>query len=245
MKEVAKAVAKARLEAMLEERIERLKEKAASGLEGISDDLGQGRVGMQWSHPSGGGMGAYDDGMVWYGSHPPTDNDYLSLYHYMTSSPESTWTLEDFFENVHFDVLSLVGRWHPDWSSGWEKNGSTGWPKGGLGSECYEKQRIAPGVDFFKKDSWYWDKEGNMVKGMPGTCGEHHEVHMGDTYYDSFEGPAPGSFAEAQVAGSHYYWDDENKWYAVENPNFEIPLPPAPDPERMKCQCCGKKHPDF
>jgi hypothetical protein len=211
----------------------------------MSDELGNTYTGT-WSYPSPAyGYHPETDGMVWYGYEPPTEEDYIGLYHDMTSSPESTWTLEDFYANVHFDVLSLVGRWHPEWNSNWNQHKSNlpDTSSGGLGSDVYKRQRVGSGVKFADEPVWHYNPAGDLVKEVPDNCGAYH--------YDSqrevnVAGPQPDSQA-AMLLGrrGRYYWDDKNQYWEIEGSRVSLPPREEPVADEMVCRHCGKRHPSF
>lgn len=212
----------------------------------MSDSTLEKTGGGQWSYPSPAyGKNPESDGMVWFGFEPPTDDDYLDLYHYMTSAPESTWTLADFYDNVHFDVYSLVGRWHPLWNSNWNRNKSNlpATSSGGLESDVYQRQRVGSGVKFAKEPVWHYNPEGNLVKEVPDNCGAYH--------YDSdrevnVAGPQPGSQADLLLGRrGKYYWDEENQYWEIDGGRMALPPRVEPVPDEMVCKHCGKRHPDF
>ena len=190
-----------------------------------------------WSWPAG----QNGDGFVFMGMYPCTEDDFQGLFDYLTSSPESTWeTLEDMWRaGVHVDRLSLVGKYHPDWSSAWQKVKS-GSPQGGVGSTTYEKQRCGAGVKFTRKAVWcYPDYESNELdRVVPSNYAYHYSEQRGTNVM----GPEPGSEAERLLGDGTYVWNEERAMWEIEGGEM-LPLPP--EPEYTECPHCMIRLQDF
>lgn len=161
---------------------------------------GEGFVPDGWSYPAG-----KDGGMVWIGKEPATMSDYEALK-------------QGLGDNVQVDMRSIVGLYNIRWTSAWNQQNPNAIPMGGEGSVAYELKlvgEVGNGVQFTKDPIWYYDSDGNLVKGIPPECGAYHQKYVGDGYYDNFEGPEPGSIAAKMHRGGEYYWDDVRKLYDV------------------------------
>jgi hypothetical protein len=191
----------------------------------------------KWSKPSpvfNHETGAYEtDGFVWFGTHPVTSDDIWDLYNYLTSSPDSTWQdpVEMFANGAHLDRLSLVGTYHPDWSSHNNQRLDASMRDGGRGSDIYMKQRVGDGVDFTKEPIWFVHPEHGMVKEIPPNCGAHY------TDWDSVNraGPEPGSEAFKRLGSGTYVWNSTAGMYEIEGGDMKD-LPP--EPEITECPHC-------
>ena len=164
------------------------------------------------------GNADFNDGLVYVGKKPMTDKHVEALMAFLVATNGYTGPVPP------IDPLSVVGRWHPDWSSAYEE-ASDGEPYGGLGSPVYETQKVGTGVKFTEADKpiWYREKIGGeflphdgMVKGVPPNYGAYHTHDFGDGMTtENREGPKPGSQAERRLGDGEYSFDGENGWYIV------------------------------
>ena len=172
-------------------------------------DLTLGGPDIPWSHPSpvyNPVTKTYEhEGYVFMGLEPVTQEDYDKLSAY-TGKPVT---------EADCDAPSLVGRHHPDWNSHFYESVEPHQRPGGLGSDTYREQKVGDGVKFATKAIWHTNAEGNMVKEIPGDCGEYHTVMYPGGYADNFVGPAPESQAEERLGDGSYYFDDNHEWYAI------------------------------
>lgn len=171
--------------------------------------------GPVWVHPTGYETG----GMIWIGNVPCAESDIEAMRETLANP------------NAQPDPLSLVGRWHPDYSTFGNEHNPSAPKNGGLGSFAYEMQKVGEdGVAFTKEEIWYYGKDGKSVKGIPPEAGAYHR----DMYYEAWEGPKPGSPAEAYRGTGEFYWDEENQWYDVRNRSVED------EDTAVKCPHCGE-----
>ncbi len=164
--------------------------------------LGIMAIPDNWSNPSPVYRnGKYvTNGMVWVGLQQATEGDIEAL-------KEATGGIAD------VDEASLVGRYHPDWSS----NASLEKPRnarmGGLGSETYQLQKVGEGVRFSDEPMWL-RRGGEMVYDSP-IDGAYHVAKVGVTYTENRDGPEPGSEADVYLGDGEFYFDHKNGWWDV------------------------------
>ena len=167
--------------------------------------------GAYWSIPGGVYVdGEYQhDGLIWQGNLPPTDEEYKALWDGMRERPGlENKTDAELKENVAIDERSLVGRWHPDYSS-FAHEHHQGHAQGGIGSFAYEHQIVGEQVKFAKKPIFYHTKDGELLHGIPKN-GWHTGKHG-----DAYEGPEPGSDSEKRLGDKHYRWDRKKQYWVI------------------------------
>lgn len=173
-------------------------------------NLGNSFLPPNWSNPapSFGSIG----GLVWFGLKAATDADLAELDAAIKrkAGPNAKYKV---------DEASLVGRYHPDWSSHYYSKLDPEDRPGGLGSHTYEMQKIREGVEFAKGPIFHFNATGNLVKSKPkGNAGAYHKVPDPNdpVYVTNYAGPRPGSPAARQIGTTkRFYWDTANKWYSV------------------------------
>ena len=156
-----------------------------------------------------------DGGMVWWGTGPATAADIKNLKIALGDS-------------VKIDEGSLVGLYHPLWISKADADKDRSARKGGYGSATYQNQFVKSGVFFWDQrydgDGWYYNSDGESVKGTPPDAGACHQVYN-DGYYDIWEGPEPDTEAEAFLGDSSYYFDVKQGVYQVKGKAGEVEMP--------------------
>ena len=168
----------------------------------------------QWEYP-----GVY----LWYGYYEATQNDVDELHKFCKGGGYSNNPNEPIIERG-----TMKGRLALLWHSRQHPLDEEGERAGGIRSRIYENQIVDPipskdaqvpdNVRFRDEDDpmWYKDSEGNDVHGVPPNSGAYHEAHIGDGYYDFFEGPRPDSEAERLLGSGRYVWDDKALLWRVE-----------------------------
>lgn len=159
-----------------------------------------------WSYPNkvyNPAAGQYEaDGMIYIDNEPMTEKDLADLKRY-------------FGMNVEVDERSIVGRYHPDWSTYFDEMTNNQNKMGGKGSSVYELQKVGKGVTFIKGETWYFETlAGEMLYGKPPNEGAVHTVWI-DDYPALLAGPEPGSEAEELLGDGEYKWNNVREWYEI------------------------------
>lgn len=153
-------------------------------------------------------------GMIWWGREAAEKNDIINLH-------------IELGKDVVIDEPSLVGLYHPLWTSKGDSQKEAKNRRGGFGSEIYQNQFTQSGVYFWDQryddDGWYWI-DGEMVKGTPPNAGAIHQVYN-DGYYDIWAGPEPGTDAEKFLGDSAYFFDVKQGVYQVKGREGEVETP--------------------
>ncbi len=170
-----------------------------------------------WSVPSAAYIGGQyiSGGMVWQECEPITMEQYKESIEFysqpwaagatpMPGTPPS---------EQHYDKLSMVGRYHKKYNSFFYAVDGKRDPDGGLGSKTYEMQHVGGYYPDNLKVSlhetvWFY-RGSEYVKEV--TPRGYHLADNGANY----EGPRPGSEAEALLGDGTYSWDEEEELYII------------------------------
>ncbi len=161
---------------------------------------------LQWSSPR---YEYASSGFIFMGERQVTAADLAELEDYIGGTPL-------------IDHRSVVGRWHPEWSSAYYDDYPDHQNKpGGLGSHTYEVQKVNPlnngAVEFAPEDQeevFHYDPDHNFVHGKidyPNTGRAFYRATIG-----TVAGPRAGSLAALLLGDGSYVWDSENKWWVID-----------------------------
>ena len=195
-----------------------------------------GPTDLMWSYPSPASDGT-TEGFVWFGYEAATKEDQQAWCDFLNN--EKAGGGDHTIENTAWDEASMVGRYHPDWTSNFYSKASGGDKPGGLGSHTYETQHVGAGVQFAKAPIWHYTAEGEFVKEIPADAGAYHPVDVGGGYSDNHAGPAPDSDAAVYLGDSFYYFDETDCWYEVKGKEAIESPKKSTDEAYSFCPNCG------
>lgn len=137
------------------------------------------------------------EGMLWYGrENEPTKADYAALDAALESQGHGEYSI---------DKLTLVGRYHPKWTTACDEKVDT--PKssrdGGYGSPTYEMQNIFPGASLTEEPIWIHGKDGSLEKIVPPNSG----LYWMDLNQMAWAGAEPKSVADEYIGDEKLYFD--------------------------------------
>jgi hypothetical protein len=175
-----------------------------------------GTLPPNWGYPAPVYVfGSYrEDGMVWLGTAPATEEDIQALKDCTA-------------ETVRIDERSLPGLYDWQWTTFGDQimymqdQGEPHRKMGGINSDTYELQFVGggDGAQFRtaeEGDMWYVDTSGNMLYGIPPeNAGCYHKVDTGGGYYHYVEGVEQGSAADRALGQGEFFWDTTRRLYDV------------------------------
>ena len=185
-------------------------------------------ITFRWGMSALGGKGGY----VWLGNEAPSDKD-LAYFVEWASKPHAMGAtvvpgIADPMSAI--DKGSLVGRFHPDYTTAWVEDAGSEKLRarrkrnaGGIGSLKYEVQELLkefggseggkhwkmPDPKYRERGFWYKNEVGQMVSGMPPNAGLTHRRNGVNV-----EGPKPKSRAAKVLLTHEIFWDDEKQRYS-------------------------------
>jgi hypothetical protein len=126
----------------------------------------------------------------------PTEDDYDALAIGMKNVGVTKYDVDD---------LSLVGRYHADWTTAEDVEDRTPPEQmdGGLGSNIYEMQNLTPGGKIAEKKIWIHGDDDSMTKMIPPNSGLYHV----DNHQVARAGAEPDSPADKYVGDKELHFD--------------------------------------